>query len=444
MFLRTCIYIAFLSLHAAYSFGQNDSILNFSLGEAIQYALEHNINTKNSRLDKEINRKRALEIITEGLPKFYLDVEYKHNLELPTSIVPGEFIGLSGEDFEVEFGTPHNVNTDFIVTQLIVDGRYFIGLKANKTLVAIGDEQIKLSEIDVKNNVSKAYYAVLVAQEGVMIVSQNLETLKKLLFETSELYKNGFLEELDVDRLKLQLSNMESTEKKVRLQLELSKSVLKYNMGLDHTIDINLTGKLETFLAESFNLDDEFNYQNRSEFRLLNLQWNMRGYDAQRIRAGYLPSLNAFAGYGFNAQRQEFDIFDFNEKWFNVAYWGLQLHVPIFDSYKNGSIYRQKKLEQAKIKNQITDFEQSSNLQVNQQRTEYKTAKDEFDNQKLNLELAQKIYDKVQIKYNEGVGSSIELAQAEADLTETQSNYINAMYELLSKRSELMKALGNY
>jgi len=444
MFPKTCLSTLFLLFLAFNSFSQEKS-LTFTLDEAIQYALEHNNDAKNSRLDAEINKKRALEIITEGLPQLFADVNYKHNVKLPISIVPGEFVGQPGEDFEVAFGTPHNVNADFMVTQLIVDGRYFIGLKANKTLKAMGAEQVELSEIDVKNNVTKSYYAALVAQEGITIVEKNLETLKKLIYETGELYKNGFAEELDVDRITLQLSNMESTQRRVQLQLELAHSLLKYNMGLDYTIDVVLADKLETLLANNSVIEDAvFNHESRAEFRLLSLQWNMRGYDAQRIRAGYLPSLSAFGGYGFNAQRQQFDVFDFNEKWFNVAYWGLELHVPIFDSYKKGSVYQQKKLEQQKIQNQIEDFKQSSNLQAAQARSDYKTAKDEFDNQKKNMDLAQKIYNKVKIKYEEGVGYSIELAQAEADLTETQSSYINAMYEMLSKRSELMKVLGNY
>lgn len=445
MYRIACIPIFLLLAFTFNSLAQDNRTLTFTLDEAIQYALENNYDAKNSRLDADINRKRALEIITEGLPQLFAELKYKDNLKLPVSIVPGEFIGQPGQDFEVEFGTKHNVNADFMVTQLIVDGRYFIGLKANRTLTAMGDQQVKLSEIDVKNNVTKAYNAVLVAQEGTTLVQKNLVTLKKLLYEIGELYKNGFSEELDVDRIQLQLSNMESTERRALLQLELAKNLLKYNMGLDYKMNIAATDKLEMLLADhSLNENSEFNFESRAEFRLLSMQWNMRGYDAQRIRAGYLPSLNAFAGYGFNAQRQQFDVFDFNQKWFNIAYWGLELQVPIFDSYKKGSVYQQKKLEQEKVKNQIEDFKQSSNLQTSQARTDYKTAKDEFENQKKNLDLAQKIYDKVKIKYAEGVGSSIELAQAETDLTQTQTNYINSMYDLLAKRSELMKALGNY
>lgn len=442
MSFKTCTtaFLFFLSF-AAFS---QEKILTFTLPEAVQFAVENNFNTKNSRIDAEIYKKRAFEIITEGLPQLFVDAQYQHNVKLPVSIVPGEFIG-QPNDVEIAFGTPHNVNVDFMVNQLLVDGRYFIGLKANRTLKAMGNEQVRISEVDVINEVTKAYYAGLVTQESIKLVKKNLQNLQDQLHEAEETYKSGLIEELDVDRLSLQLANMQSAERKAQLQFELAKSMLKYHMGIDYLVDIVLTDNLEALITDaSFDPDAAFNFESRPEFRLMSLQWNMRGYDAQRTRAAYLPSLNAFADYSFNAQRQQFDVFDFNQKWFNIAFWGVQLHVPIFDSYKNGSVYQQKRLEQQKIKNQIDDFKQKANLQTIQTRTDYKTAKDDFENQKKNLDLAQKIYDKVKIKYEEGVGSSIELAQAETELTTTQSNYINSMYELLSKKSELMKALGNY
>jgi len=444
MSAKACIS-AFLLAITLNTFAQSDKILSFTLDEAVQFALQNNTQAKNSALDAQINKKRTLEIITTGLPQLSLDVSYKHNIKLPVSIVPANTFPLQSEEFAVEFGTPHNVYADFKLTQLIIDGRYFIGLKATKTINAISQEQLKLTDTEVRANVTKAYYAVLVAQEGQAIVKKNLETLKKLLVETNEIYQAGFTEELDVDRLRLQLANMETMEKKTALQLELAKNLLKYHMGVDCTIDIVLSDNLDAVLAaNATNADAEFNYETRTEFRLLGLQYNMRGFDAQRIRAAYFPSIIGFAGYGWNAQRQEFDIFDFNQKWFNTSYWGVEVVVPIFDSYRNGSVYQQKKLEQMKIKNQLHDFKQSSNLQVTQTRTEYKTAMDEYHNQQENLKLAEKIYEQVKTKYHEGVGSSLELANAEASLSQTQANYLNSMYELLVKRVELEKALGNY
>jgi outer membrane protein TolC len=238
---------------------------------------------------------------------------------------------------------------------------------------------------------------------------------------------------------------MESSEKKAALQLELAGMLLKYQLGVDHNTPVTLTDSLLMFLSGNlFDADTSFNIQNRHEFRLLNMLWTLRGYEARSVRAAYLPSLSGYAGSGFNAQRQQFDIFDFNEKWFDVAYWGLELHIPIFDSYKNGAIYKQKKLDQLKIKNDIEDFKQKAHLQVKEAWTIYKTASDDYQEQVKNLELARKIYDKVKIKYTEGVGSSLELAEAESSLTQTQSSYLNALHGVLAKKSDLMKALGNY
>lgn len=445
MFRSTATFFLLHLLLSFSVFAQNEKALSFTLEEAVQFALQNNTQAKNSDLDAQINKKRTLEIITTGLPQLSSSLTYKHNIKLPVSIVPANTFPMQSEEFEVEFGTPHNVYADFTLTQLIVDGRYFIGLKANRGINAMSQEQIKLTDTEVRANVTKAYYAVLVAQEGQDIVKKNLETLKKLLYEITELYKAGFTEELDVDRLQLQLSNMETMEKRTMLQAELAKNLLKYHMGIDHTIEVGLTDKLDAILlANTLDADAQFNYETRPEYRLLGLQYSMRGYDAQRIRAAYFPAIYAFAGYGWNAQRQEFDIFDFNKKWFNTSYWGFEIRVPIFDSYRNGAVYQQKKLEQQKIQNQLEDFKQASNLQVAQTKTEYKTALDEFQNQQDNLKLAEKIYEKVKTMYHEGIGSSLELANAEADMSQTQANYVNAKYNLLVKKVELEKALGNY
>lgn len=445
MFRITCITAILLLLLTLPAFAQPEKTLSFSLEEAVRFALENNTQAKNSDLDAQINKKRTLEIITTGLPQLSSSLTYKHNIKLPVSIVPANTFPLQTEEFQVEFGTAHNVYADFTLTQLIVDGRYFIGLKANRGINAMSQEQIKLTDTEVRANVTKAYYAVLVAQEGQEIVKKNMETLKKLLYEITELYKAGFAEELDADRLQLQLSNMETMEKRTLLQAELAKNLLKYHMGIDHTIEVVLTDKLDAvLLANTLDADAQFNYETRAEYRLLGLQYSMRGYDAQRIRAAYFPAIYAFAGYGWNAQRQEFDIFDFEKKWFNTSYWGFEIRVPIFDSYRNGAVYQQKKLEQQKIQNQLEDFKQASNLQVTQTKTEYKTAMDEYQNQQDNLKLAEKIYEKVKTMYQEGIGSSLELANAEADLSQTQASYVNAKYNLLVKKVELEKALGNY
>ncbi len=401
---------------------------------------------ENARLDQKITKKRTIEIISEGLPQLDGKVTYKNQFELPTSLIPTSFIGGSPDDYiELQFGTRHNMNIDFTAFQSLIEGRYFIGLKANKTLLAISREQLEITESDLKNMVAKSYYAALVAEESAGIIKKNISTVSQLLHETKELYENGFQDELSVDRLELSLANLQSKQKDIIQQLEITKDVLKYQIGLALDKNISLTDNLETLLAQAQELNTQsFDYTQRNEYQLLNHQKIVRGYEAASYSAGYAPSLGAFFGYGFNAQRTKFDIFDTDQPWFKSGYFGFELKWQIFDSFKKGAIYQQKKLEQQKIKNQILDFEQQANLDVKNTNSAYQNALEEFANQKKNLALAEKIYNKTQVMYQEGVGSSLELAEAESSLTETQSNYINSIYDLLSKRSDLMKALGNY
>src|SRR5690606_38703241 len=126
--------------------------------------------------------------------------------------------------------------------------------------------------------------------------------------------------------------------------------------------------------------------ENRVEYNLLKTQYDVRKYDAQQVRANYFPSLVGFFGYGFNAQRQSFNFFDMDEPWFQNGYFGFQLNIPIFDSYKNGSIYQQKKLDMLKIQNNIDNFKGQAELQYKNALTEFKNASQEYEIQLRSME----------------------------------------------------------
>lgn len=415
----------------------------FSLKQAQDYALKNSNLMKNANLDYKITKKQTLEVITEGLPKISGELNYQNQFNLPESVIPaGAFPGLD-EEFVTFFGVAQRVNADISVNQLIVDGRYFIGLKANKALLSVANGQVQLKEIDLKNTIASTYYSTLVAQESKALIDSNYATLKSLLEETKALYEEGFTEELDVDRLNLNLANLESARTKADLQAKLSKNVLKYQMGLDMEQEIELTDELEALLteAEPIEVNAPFDHTQRVEYNLLSTQHTLRGYEASSVRAGYFPSLYFYGGYSFFNQRSSFEQL-YQKEWFESGFFGFNIKVPIFDSYKRGAQVQQKKLDQLKIKNNLENFEQQAKLEVRQARTNYSNALNEYKNQQENLELAKKIYSKIQEKYKEGVSSSMELANAETDMTNTQTNYINALYNLLVRKTELEKALG--
>lgn len=423
---------------------QTADTVSLSLDQAQNYALENNVDLENSTLDKKITKMRNLEIVTEGLPQISSQVKYTDNFELPVSIIPAGAFG-NPEDLAVEFGTQHNANVDLSITQLIADGRYFIGLKASKAFVALSQQQYEMTEIQVRQNIATAYYAALTAQKGRSLIEKNLTTVKQLLFETEKLYENGFVEELDVDRLTLSLNNLNSKYKEAVLQEQLTLNVLKYQIGMPLQTPIKLTEELESLLLVSIDSSEvNFDHTQRVEYQLLQTQYNIRKYDVQQTRAAYFPSLVGFFGYNFNAQRTEFNFFDTNEPWFRSGQVGLQLNIPIFDSYRAGTQVQQKKLDMFKIANNIENFESQAQLEVMTAKNDYENAILEYENQKESLALAQKIFNKVTVMKREGLASSLELAEAESSLNETQGNYVAAMYDLLVAKTKLDKALGKY
>lgn len=448
--ITTSIYLSVLLLSVVFGklqaqeTGATTDTISLSLDNAQSYALQNNIDVVNAGVDKKITKMRTVEIITEGLPNISSQVKYTDNFELPVSIIPAGAFG-NAEDLEVSFGTQHNANIDISVSQLFLDGRYFIGLKANKAFLAVSQQQYELTEIEVRQTVANAYYAALTADKSKTLLEKNLGTVKQLLFETEQLYANGFVDELDVDRLTLSLNNLTSNYENAKLQYDLSMNVLKYQIGLPFETPIKLTENLEELLlANSDTSTGSFDHTQRLEYKLLELQKEVRGYDAQQVRAGYYPSLYGFFNYDINAQRDRFNFFDSSEPWFRSGQVGFQLVIPIFDSYKKGAQYQQKKLDKLKIENQIENFKSQAELDVMSAQSDLARSISEYDNQKKSLELAEKIFNKVSVMKKEGLASSLELADAESSLTQTQGNYVRAIYDLLVSKIKLEKALGKY
>jgi outer membrane protein len=428
------------NLYAQVQAKTETEVLKFSLVAAQEYAIQNATSAKNAELNGIISKKRTLEIITEGLPQISGTFGYQNNFKLQTNVIPAGVFGPTEQ--RITFGNPFSAVAAINVDQLIVDGRYFLGLKANKAIIAISEDQIEMNAIDLKNQVAKAYYACLVADESKLIIEKNLTTVKQLLGETEALYNAGFVEELDVDRLKLSLSNLESQIKNSELQSAVTKNVLKYQIGLSYEQPIELTDKLETMLtAENAALDIEnFSPKDRIEYRMQLAQIQLRGYDKKRFALGYAPAIYGNFNYGYNSFSQDANVF--GKEWFPYGSVGVGVVVPIFDSFKKGAQFQQKKYEELQLKNSLKDFENSSRVQVNNAFMNYDTAIEKFKNQKQNLELADKIYKKVQTKYKNGVGSSFELADAESSYSEAQGNYIQAIYSVLTAKTDLDKALG--
>lgn len=430
---------------------------NYTLPDAIDYALEHHPSLHSATLDGVNAEWQYKEALSTGLPRITGNVDYNYYYKVPVTptedfITPLVTEAITGqpytgpvEYFEFAFLQKNQFNVGLRGEVLVFDGNFLKGLKASKLFINLAKRQVELSEQDVIQNVVRAYQNVLIAKENIDIIQDNINNVTDALNETQIMYDNGFVEELDVDRLKLSLDNLITEKEKIVELIQVSKNLLKYQMAYPIDEPIDLTDNLEEILSTMMLVEDgnigQIDYTARPEHRLLVDALTLDHADYVRIKQAYLPSVSANAGYTQSLQRNS--LFNGDETGFlaNGAV-GLTARIPIYDGGNTKAKLQQKKIEIEKREIELAEFDRGMRLQVMNASTQYENAKKTLESVQRTLDLNEKIYNTTQIKYKEGVGSSIEVTQAESSLYQAQANYINALYDVLTTRTELAIASG--
>jgi outer membrane protein len=420
---------------------QSDTTISFSLKEAIDYAQSHQVSVLNAVIDEDIAKNTVKKTIGIGLPQVNGNVNFQDFIKVPTSLLPGEFFDKPGTQVPVRFGVQYQSSIGVEVSQLLFDGSYLVGLQASKTFKELSNKSLKRSRIETAVAVTKAYYSVLVSHEQLSLLDANITRLKKSLNDTEALYNNGFVEKIDVDRLKVLNNNLETERENVIRLLELNVNLLKFQMGMTIQSKLKLKDSIASLqVVESIALNDTSSYQNRIEYSLLETQKKINELDVKRYKSLFLPSLVAFGSTLQSLQSNTFStLFD---RSFPTTVIGFRLSVPIISGGIKSYQVRNAKLELQKTENNLINIKNGINLEVEQAQTVYKNGLKSLENQKRNMELAQEVLRVTKIKYEQGVGSSIEVTSAETALKESQNNYINALYELLINKVNVDRALG--
>lgn len=416
--------------------------MRFSLQEAIDYGLKNNPQIKSAELDVQNAEITVDNRISLGLPQVDAKLDYQNFFVLPTSLIPGEFFGGEpGTFIPVQFGTEQNMTAGISASQLLFNGAWLVGVSAAKQYAALVQTQSKIALSDVHKNVESAYNSVLVAQEFEKLLQKNIGNLDKVLFEVTELNKQGFVEGIDVDRLTISKTTLQGQLDNAKRQTALAAQYLKFSMGLDMSTAIELTDTLapikEVNMAGS-------NYLARPEFAVMESLVQLNALNIKVNKAMYLPSLVLYGSYSQNAQRNEFDFLSGDGQWFETGLVGLTLSVPVFSGMQRRSNVQMAQVAYEKAKLDQFTATQGILLEVEKAKTDYMNAANDLEVQKKNIALAQKIYDTALIKYREGVGSSLELSTAESTLYQAQGSYIGALFNVLNTQTSLNKALGNY
>lgn len=416
----------------------------FTLEQAINYGQSNNPNVKIAQIGITDADERIIETRAIGIPTVRAGVNYQHFLQIPASLVPAEFFGgPPGELAEVQFGVKNNLAASVEMQTLLFDASYFTGLQAARNYRNFAAQQVEVAKQDVKRNVTMAYLATLIYDETATVIDSNRKNLERLLFETSELYKEGFAEQLDIDRLQLSLKQLTTQSESLERQKQIAMNNLKFVMGFPVEQDLVITETLENLVNDGFSaeVNEKLVLDNHATYRMLKtgIDLNEMNVTVQK-QMGYYPNLAAFGTYQQSLQGD--NLFDDAAIWIPTAVIGLQLNVPIFDGFAREAKIARAKLDVEEATRQRDQYEESVRLEVENARIKYRDAIEKVTNVRENLALAQRIYNTTQIKYKEGIGSSFELIQAETSLFTEQSNEIQALFELLMAKAELEIALG--
>ncbi|MCF6241478.1 MAG: TolC family protein [Bacteroidales bacterium] len=438
-YLIQIILVLLLAESSAYT--QTDSVTAkhyLSLEDAKNYAIEHNYQNKNSAIDKDISKKQQWEYLAIGFPQLNATAEYQNMLNLPTSLLPGEIVGRPGEYIPVQFGQQHNASWGVTATQIIFNGSYIVGVEAAKILTELASQTYTKSSLSIEETVTKSYYLVLIAEESKKILEETKVNFENLLKEIEESHRLGFVEDIDVDQLRLTKQNNDNTIISIDNQIELAYRLLKYQLGIDYNDKIILTDSLDKFtknIDDAYLLGEQLELNKNIDYKIMQSQEGLKLSALKNEKSQYLPQISGFMSYSQNAYDNDFS--KLFSKWYTTHIVGIQINIPIFSSGMRNARVQQAKLVLEKVKNSKAELEQGLNLQVEQLRSNYINAKLKFENEKWNMELSKKINNKTEKKYKQGMASANDLMLTQNQYLMALNNYYQALSQLLSVSSEL-------
>ncbi len=427
------------------TFAQDQKMVHaFSLADAVTYAQKNNVQVKNSLLDIDIQIQTNKEIASAALPSIGSSLGGTNFLTIPTSLLPGQiFGGAVGTFIPVQFGTKFNANYGANFNQILFDGQVFIALQARATSLDWKRKNAALTEENIKANIYKIYYQLSASKTQLNILDANIERLQKLANDASVMYKNGFAEKLDVDKVNVQLNNLQTEKLKANNSVTIGFMGLKMLMGMPVKDSLILTDVInETNLSTDVLFEDNFEYGIRKDFQYLTTIKKLSEFNIKRYQLSFLPTITMNGAYTKNAQRTKFDFFDKKGSWFETALIGLNLNFPLFNGGARLAKMNKAKLELQQVDNQMTALKNNIDNELSQAKLNYMSSVATVIFQKKNMQLAENVYSQTKKKFEAGAGSNTEISAAQADLVAAQNNFMNALYTALISKVDLLKASG--
>ena len=433
------------TLSIAHSFAQTEipNIHQFKLDDCVVYAQKNNVQVKNALLAIDAQVQTNREIGAAAYPTIMTSTSVMDYTKIPVSLLPAQiFGGAAGTFIPVQFGTKFNANYGANFSQLLFDGQVFIALQARSTSLEMQRKNAALTEENIKANIYKIYYQLSASRTQLNILDANIERLSKLAHDAEIMYKNGFAEKLDVDKVNVQLNNLQTEKLKANNAVAIGYMGLKMLMGMPVKDSLVLTETInEKDLTGDVLIENQFQYALRKDFQYLTTLKKLNEYNVKRYQLSNLPTVSLSGAYTKNAQRQEFDFFK-GGNWFTTSFFNLNVSLPIFNGGGTMAKIKRTKIELEQVTNQMAAMKNNIDNEITQAKLNYISSVATVQFQKKNMQLAETVYAQTKKKFETGTGSNTEISASQADLVSAQNNYMNALYSALIAKVDFLKATG--
>src|SRR6056300_102241 len=417
-----------------------------SLEQAVAFGKDNNRQILNANREVQRAYKERWSTIAIGLPQVRANASYQNFIELPTSLIPAQFFGgKEGEFAEVQFGTPQTVVAGVTLDQLIFDGSYIVGLEATKIYLAISENILEKTMLEIRKSIISTYSSILLVQENIKFLKKNRNSLEANLNEVRELFRNGFEEEESVEQLRLTLSGIETQLRYAQNTEKITFNMLKLLMGYPTSTPLTLTDTLETLTTEGLfeeKFDTNPNLSGNIDIKIATNNLKSESLLFKFEKSKNLPQLSAFINGNYTGNSETFSFTESQQKWFGASLFGINLNVPVFSPLNRRSQSQKAKIAVDQAQTTLEETEERINIEFQAAQNEYRLAVETYFTNKENLALASRIEEKNQSKYFEGLSSSFELRQAQLQLYTAQNNYITAIQNVIQKKLNLETLLN--
>jgi len=441
---RTIFSLVLFFIGGQLIIAQESKTTGLSMLQCVQMAVKKNINVKTARIDDEKGRIKKGEALAALLPKINFNSSLTDNILLPTTVLPGEFLGKPGTMVPLQMGSTYSASASLTINQVLYNQTALTAVKLLKKYTDVSGLSVDKASEDIAFEVAKLYALGQTTIEQRKLIDKNISNTERLRDITKITVDNGIGKQVDLDRVNVNLENLYTQQSNTQATQEQQLNMIKYMLDLPLDQDIILTDTAGMqFLKDEPKLQTDFS--NHVTIRLLESQKEISILNKKVITNGYLPTLSLSGQAAYQGLQEKFGTYFKNSsdnKWYPYANFTVTLAVPVFDGFDKRSKSRQANLDIQKAQETLDNTKQSFSMNYKNAMNNYTNNKNTVRRQKQNLELAEKVYQETTLKYKEGMAAMSSLLQDEMSLTSAQGGYLTALYNFKEAELKIMSLNG--